>query len=97
MRRSAQHVRFWVAALIALALDGCAGVTPDHYHNTPTAEICRQLIVLPSPNVNHSTRMAELDRRGESCGSPADLAAAQRQKDAEAAEILKSMTPPPAP
>ena len=86
-------------SLFALATSGCATFSnPDRYSNTPTAEICRQLMVFPSYNVWHGARMAELERRRENCGSPSDIAAAQRQKDAEAAQILRSMTtPPPAP
>ena len=84
------------AVFVAFAMTGCAIINPDYYHSVPTAEICRQLMVYPSYNVNHPARMQELARRGESCGSPADIAAAQRQKDAEAAALLNTLaTPPP--
>lgn len=88
-------MKLGLAVAIALSLGACATINPDYYRNVPTAEICRQLMVFPSYNVNHSARMAEVARRGESCGSPADIAAAQRQSDARTAEMLKAMTPPP--
>jgi hypothetical protein len=87
--------RALVVTALTVAASGCAVINPNYYHNVPTAEICRGLLTLPSYNVNHPARMAELARRGESCGSPAEIAAAQRHKDAEAAELLKAMTPPP--
>lgn len=83
--------------LVPLALGACALLNPDAYRHTPTAELCRQLMVFPSYNVNHPARMAELERRGESCGNPADIAAAQRDADAKNAELLRSIPPPAAP
>jgi len=81
------------ALLAATAATGCATINPAYYQNVSTAEICRGLLTLPSYNVNHPARMAELQRRGESCGSPADLAAAQRANDAR---FQQAVTPPPA-
>lgn len=70
-----------------LLLTGCA-VTQEQVQSTPTAYICHQLMTLPSYNIHHPTRWAELQRRGESCGNPADIARVQQNADALNAELL---------
>lgn len=83
-----------------LLLCGCAAVAgPDYYRNTPTAELCRLYLTLPSYNLNHPARSAELARRGESCGSPAEVARAQRESAEQYNRAIQSTLPaaPPPP
>lgn len=83
-----------LSLLAGFILSGCAALTgPDYYKNTSTYEICRQLMTLPSMNVNHGARTAELSRRGENCGAPSDLAAAQRQADQQLMQNLRPVQP----
>lgn len=88
------------AIVAALLLAGCA--TPEYYRNISTAQICHGLMTYPSYNVNHQMRWDELQRRGASCGHPADVAAAQqRATDNAAAMIMQGAaimsTPAPRP
>lgn len=83
--------------LLLLLLSGCA-LSPAYHQRQSTAELCRALMTLPSYNVGHPLRLAELERRGHSCGSPADIAAAQRSADQvymQNLQTIQSMQPPP--
>ena len=79
---------------LSLLLLGCAA-NPDRYRHTSTLELCRQLMTLPSYNVWHPSRTAELDRRGENCGGPGGIAAGQQQADQRALDTLQAIQPPP--
>lgn len=73
--------------VVALLLSGCA-ISPAQMQATPTAQLCHSLMTLPSYNIHHPARWAELQRRGESCGNPADIARVQQNADALNAELL---------
>jgi hypothetical protein len=80
------HKRIAIAA--ALLLAGCATLDPTYYQRQSTAQICHGLMTLPAFNVNHPARWAELQRRGESCGHPLDIAAAQQRANDNAAAMI---------
>lgn len=89
-------MKLLTTSLCAFLIAGCAVLGgPDYYRNHSTAELCRQLLTLPSYNVNHPARQAELTRRGESCGSHADVAAAQRAADQQYQQTIQALQPPP--
>ena len=82
---------------LALLLSGCAIIKPDYYQTMSTAQICHGLMVYPAWNVNHPARWRELERRGASCGSPADIAASQQQAGANAAAVAVPLLTAPQP
>jgi hypothetical protein len=84
--------------LPALLLSGCGALIPNYYANTPSMELCRQYLTLPSLNVSHPARARELERRGETCGvTPGQAARAQREAQRDAVDAIRSTLPPPSP
>lgn len=77
-----------IAIVAALLLTGCATLDPQYYQRQSTAQICHGLMTLPAFNVNHPARWAELQRRGETCGHPLDVAATQQRATDSAAAVL---------
>ncbi len=95
-------IRIALVVTATAVLAGCATVDPTYYQRQSTAQICHGLMTLPSYNVNHPARWAELQRRGESCGNPVDVARAQQGADAANNALLMQSatimaTPPPRP
>lgn len=72
-------------------LAGCATINPDYYKTMPTAQICRGLYAYPAWNVNHPARYRELERRGESCGHPGDIAASQRAAEQQLGNTITTI------
>lgn len=83
-----------LAAIGMCVITGCAA-NPDRYRNTSTMQLCTEYMTLPSLNIWHPSRAAELQRRGENCGGYAGIAAGQQQADQRTLETLQSMQPPP--
>lgn len=84
----------------ALLVAGCSIVpaSAESYRNVSSLELCRQYLTLPSYNIHHAGRAAELARRGETCGTtPAGAAAAQRQTDQRYQDAIQALQPPPPP
>lgn len=83
--------------VLALLLSGCAVIQPDYYQKMSTAQICHGLMVYPPWNVNHPARWKELERRGQSCGNPADIAAAQTNAGAAVSGAVVPLVTAPQP
>jgi hypothetical protein len=84
-----------LSSSLLVLLAGCA-TSPAYYQQLPTAEICRGLHTLPPMNVNHGTRLRELERRGESCGTPEEIARSQMEAQRNMPQPV-FIPPPPRP
>jgi hypothetical protein len=85
---------------LLLLVGGCATINPHYYETMPTAQICHGLMTLPSWNLNQNARWRELERRGASCGTPGEIAAAQRgaeQQLGQSLTTIQQVTTPPRP
>lgn len=80
-----------ILPLAVTMLAGCAIINPDYYRGMPTAQICRGLYAYPPWNVNHPARYRELERRGESCGHPSDIAASQRAAEQQLGNTITTI------
>ena len=82
------------AISLVLLLSGCAVVNPDYIRSQTTAQICTELMSLPAYNLNHPARYRELERRGASCASPAEIAAGQQRANDQALGAAILLSPP---
>lgn len=72
-------------AAAGLLLAGCA----TNYTSTPSAKLCVDYMTLPSYNVHHGARAAELAKRGENCGAYTGAAQTRQQADQAFQEALQ--------
>lgn len=84
---------FFTFPLIAL-LASCA-VSSGGYLNTSTDKLCMDYLTLPSYNINQKERVAELNRRNESCASYVAAAKLRQETQKTQSQISGSIPPSP--
>lgn len=84
---------FFILLLITL-LASCA-VSSGGYSNTSTDKLCMDYLTLPSYNINQNERVAELNRRNESCKGYLSAAKARLEAQKTQVQVVESNFPAP--